>query len=76
MTDEERAALTERATRILQNWEDDGYDNARDAWMDIDEVLEQRQFLDGELVRRLDAIQNVAARMVASAELVIFRVVR
>ncbi|QSQ22334.1 hypothetical protein JY651_45655 [Pyxidicoccus parkwayensis] len=69
MTDEERAALTGRATRIIQLWEDDGYDNAREAWTAIDEVLEQRQFLDRELVQRLDAIQNVVARMVANIEL-------
>jgi hypothetical protein len=69
MTDEERAALTGRATRIIQDWEDDAYDNARDAWTHIDEVLEQRQFLDRELTQRLDSIRSVATRMVANAEL-------
>ncbi|NBD08982.1 hypothetical protein [Corallococcus silvisoli] len=69
MTDEEHAELTARANDIIKSWEDDRYDNAREAWSDVDAVLEERQFLDRDLVRRLDEIQNEAARMVAKAHL-------
>ncbi|MCP3098802.1 hypothetical protein LZ198_07930 [Myxococcus sp. K15C18031901] len=69
MTEEERSELTERARHIIRSWERDGYDNAREAWLDVDAVLEQRQYLDRELVMQLDDIQNEAARMVTRAHL-------
>ena len=69
MTGEEGAELTDRANPIIRSWKGDGYDNAREAWMDIDAVLEHRQYLDRELVHRLDEIQTEAARMVVNAHL-------
>ena len=69
MNEEERAALSRRARSIIRSWEGDGYDNAREAWLDVDAVLEQRQYLELEVVLQLDDIQSEAARAVARAHL-------
>ncbi|MCE9667735.1 hypothetical protein LY474_07910 [Myxococcus stipitatus] len=69
MNEEERTELGKRARSIIRSWEGDGYDNAREAWLDVDAVLEQRQYLDLEVALQLDDIQSEAARMVTRAHL-------